>query len=64
MAKQKGDATALERVRMSQAKLQGLVIDKQEQRVGSLDPIEAAPDISQVWASSVAPKTDEHETKH
>jgi hypothetical protein len=58
------NATAFASASMNKAKLLGLLVEKQEVRTGHLDPIEAAPDISQVWASSVAPKTDEHETKH
>jgi hypothetical protein len=50
IAKAKLDATALERVRMSQAKLMGLVTDKIEARTGAIDPEEAKPDIGSLWS--------------
>lgn len=53
IAKQTGNAAALTQARMAQAKLLGLVTDKAEVRTGQLEPTDAQPDITQVWASVV-----------
>ena len=50
IAKQTGNATALVNARMAQAKLEGMLVDKVEQRVGALDPEEAKPDIASLWS--------------
>ena len=52
IAKQTGNATALVNARMAQAKLEGMLVDKVEQRVGQLDPDEAKPDIADLWSKS------------
>jgi phage terminase small subunit len=63
MAKESGNAVAYASASMNKAKLLGMLVDRAEVRTGAIDPDEAKPDIAQLW-ERVAPKTDEHETKH
>jgi phage terminase small subunit len=65
LAQQTSNATAYATAIMHKAKLLGLVTDKAEVRTGALDPDEAKPDISSIWARTVADKPIEGETtKH
>jgi phage terminase small subunit len=65
MAEQSGNAAAYSNASMAKAKLLGFLIDRAEVRTGALDPDEARPDISSIWARTVAGKPIEGETtKH
>jgi phage terminase small subunit len=65
LAQQTSNATAYATAIMHKAKLLGLVTDKAEVRTGALDPDEARPDISSIWARAVADEPIELETtKH
>ena len=62
LAAETRNATAFAAASMNKAKLLGMLVDKAEVRTGVLDPDEAKPDISSIWARTEQNEGDR--TKH
>ena len=58
LAEASGNASAYAQAAMNKAKLLGHVMDKAEVKTGQLDPEEAKPDISAIWARAMARAED------
>ena len=62
LAEASGNASAYAQAAMNKAKLLGHVTDKAEVKTGQLDPEEAKPDISSIWARALARAEDQSAT--
>jgi hypothetical protein len=62
LAEVSGNTSAYAQAAMNKAKLLGHVTDKAEVRTGQLDPEEAKPDISSIWARAIAKAEDQSAT--